>query len=97
MTSNKLKLTSIYSYPLTCLLHNQLYTLPPSYTFTGAGVPHIVEQILQSLDVKSLVKSERVSSTWRDVIANLHIWKHLIKHNVDSNPMWRALFNRRGW
>ena len=76
---------------------NSTLTLPPSYTCTGAGVPHIVEQILQSLDVKSLVMSEQVSSTWRDVIEDLHIWKHMIKHRIDSNPLWKALFKRRGW
>ena len=80
----------------TCVLHSEL-TFPPFYTCTGAGVLHIAEQILQSLDVKSLVKSEQVSSIWRDVIGDLHIWKHLIKHNVDSKPLWRALFKRRGW
>ena len=64
---------------------------------TDAGVPHIVEQILQSLDVKSLVKLEQVSSIWRDIVEDLHIWKHLIKHKIDSDPLWRALFKRRGW
>ena len=72
-------------------------TLPPSYTCTGAGVPHIVEQILLSLDVKSLVMSEQVSSVWRDIFEYLRIWKRLIKHKIDSNPLWRALFKRRGW
>ena len=83
----------------TCVLHSELIclTLPPSYACTGAGVPHIVEQILQSLDEKSLVKSEQVSSTWRDVIADLRIWKHLVKHKIDSDPLWRDLFKRRGW
>ena len=86
----------------TSVLHSELnfsstVTLPPSYTCTGAGVPHIVEQILQSLDEKSLVTSEQVSSTWRDVIGDLRIWKHLIKHKIDSDPLWRDLFKRRGW
>ena len=86
----------------TSVLHNELnfsstVTLPPSYTCTGAGVPHIVEQILQSLDEKSLFKSEQVSSVWRDVIADLRIWKHLIKYKIDSDPLWRDLFKRRGW
>ena len=73
----------------------QLY--PPSYTCIGAGVLHIVEQILQSLDVKSLVMSEQVSSIWRDVIEDLHIWKHLIKNKIVYDPLWKALFKRRGW
>ena len=72
-------------------------TLPPCNTCTGAGVPHIAEQILQSLDVKSLVVSEQVSSTWRDIIGDLRIWKHMIKHKIDSNPLWRGLFKKRGW
>ena len=83
----------------TCVLHSELIcpNTSSSYACTGAGVPHIVEQILQSLDVKSLVKSEQVSSTWRDVIGDLHIWKHLIKHKIDSDPLWRHLFKTRGW
>ena len=84
------------------VLYHELYfsftlTFPPPYTCTGAGVPHIVEQILQSLDVKSLGMSEQVSSVWRNIIEDLHIWKHMIQHNIDSNPLWRALFKRRGW
>ena len=67
------------------------------YTCTGAGVPHILEQILQSLDVKSLAMSEKVSSVWRDIIGDLRIWKHTIKRNVDSDPLWRALFKIKGW
>ena len=86
----------------TSVLHSELnfssaLTLPPSYTCTGAGVPHIVEQILQSLDVKSLVMSEQVSSAWRDIIGTLRIWKDLIKHKIDNKPLWRHLFKRRGW
>ena len=72
-------------------------TLPPSSSCTGAGVPHIVEDILQSLDGKSLVASEQVSSIWRDVIEDLQIWKHLIKCKTASSPLWRELFKRRGW
>ena len=72
-------------------------TLPPCYTCTGAGVPLVVEQILQSLDVISLLMSEQVSSIWRDVIEDLRMWKHMIKCNIDSNPLWRGLFKRRGW
>ena len=68
-----------------------------SYTCTGAGVPHIVEQILQTLDEQSLVKSERVSSVWRGVIGRLCMWKDLIKHKIDSNSLWSGLFKRRGW
>ena len=92
---------------LNCLLHSELifpnnsslipHAHVPSYTCTGAGVPHIVEQILQSLDGKSLVISEQVSSIWREVIADLRIWKRLIKHKIASNPLWRAIFKRRGW
>ena len=74
-------------------------TLPPSYTCTGAGVPHIPGQILECLDVKSLVRSEQVSVLWRDTVtvSDLSIWKHLVKNNTDSDKLWRALFERRGW
>ena len=72
-------------------------TLPPSSSYTGAGVPHIVEDILQSLDVKSLVASEQVSNIWRDIIEDFQIWKRLIKHKIASNPLWRDLFKKRGW
>ena len=79
------------------LVYIYTLTIPPSYTCTGAGVPHIVEQILQSLDAKSLVMSDQVSSIWRDTIENLRIWKHMIKHKINSNQLWRGLFKRREW
>ena len=74
-------------------------TLSPSYipVCTGAGVPHIVEQILQSLDERSLGVSEQVSITWRNAIEYSHTWSRLIKYNMDSNSLWRHLFKRRGW
>ena len=83
-------------------LHNAVnftssLTLPPSYTCTGAGVPHIPRQILECLDVKSLVRSEQVSVLWRELAADLSIWKHLVKNNTDSNKLWQALFKKRGW
>ena len=75
----------------------QTSTLPSSYTCTGAGVPHIAEDILSLLDPKSLTVSEQVSTLWRDTIKDLPIWKHLVKENVKNKPIWRELFERRGW
>ena len=90
---HQLKHTRCQFYLRSTLLVN----LHPSYTCTVAGVPHIVEQILQSLDARSLGMSEQVSNIWKDIIADLCIWKHLIQHKIASNPLWRNLFKRRGW
>ena len=90
-------LLAMITYSYNELNFGSNVTLPPYNTCTGAGVPHIAEQILQSLDVKSLVVSEQVSSTWRDIIGDLRIWKHMIKHKIDSNHLWRGLFKKRGW
>ena len=72
-------------------------TLPPSYTCTGAGVPHIPQQILECLDVKSLVRSEQVSVLWRELAADLPTWKHLVMNNTDSDKLWRDFFEKKGW
>ena len=83
-------------------LHNALnftssLTLPPSYTCTGAGVPHIPRQILECLDAKSLVRSEQVSVLWRELVADLPTWKHLVMNNTDSDKLWRDFFEKKGW
>ena len=71
--------------------------LQSSYTCTGAGVPHIAEHILSSLDPKSVTVSEHVSTLWRDVIDDLSIWKYLVKESVKNKPLWKELFQIRGW
>ena len=83
-------------------LHNALnftssLTLPPSYTCTDAGVPHIPQQILECLDVKSLVRSEQVSVLWRELAADLPTWKHLVMISIDSVKLWRDFFEKKGW
>ena len=85
------------TYSMSILRSTHLVNLHPSYTCTVAGVPHIVVQILQILDEKSLSMSEQVSNIWKDIIADLCMWKRLIQHKIDNNPLWRNLFKRRGW
>ena len=61
---------------------------------SGAGVPHIVKPILLSLDVKSLVMSEQVSSVWRDIMFTYDKAQDRQQPLACGGP---SLIKRRGW
>lgn len=54
---------------------------------------YIVEHIFSYLDYESVVNAGKVPE-WQDVLNNERIWKSLFKRNLDSDPIWRTIFNQ---
>jgi len=65
------------------------------FHYAEAGVPHIVDQVCSYIDVISLCALQLVCHGWNSTVADLPRWKHLIKNKLESNPVWKGLFDRR--
>ena len=61
------------------------------------GVPHIVMMIMSFLDSRTLEVADQVSCVWRDFMEDLPVWKRAVESNIASVPLWRQLFQKRGW
>ena len=76
-------------------MYSSLSLLPTIHA--AAGVPHIVHQVLSFIDLKSLCALQLVCHSWKSTIADLPRWKYLIESKLESDPLWKGLFDRRGW
>lgn len=67
------------------------------FQFIEQGMHHIIEDILSSFDAESLALIQLVSKKWFCVISESIVWKRCYEKNVQTDPMWMALFKRRNW
>ena len=58
---------------------------------------HILDQILQCLDGKSLLCAERVCVHWHKRIVHSKTWKCLLENKLNCNPLWMGIRQRRNW
>ena len=57
-------------------------------------IPHVLEQIFLHLDIATLRKTEKVSTTWKWLITSLNIWKRVWKKNMRMSSTWRTFSAR---
>ncbi|VDK27381.1 unnamed protein product [Anisakis simplex] len=58
---------------------------------------NVAEVILSHLEARWLRCCEKVSHSWRRVIAHRMLWRKLIERKVRSNPVWRGIAEKRAW
>ena len=65
--------------------------------FADRGVPHIVQQIFQNLDLPSILTAQCVCVLWYNLVIFAPLWKELINKTVKSDKVWKELSTKRGW
>ena len=58
------------------------------------GVPHVLENIFQYLDVATILEAEKISTTWQRLLTNPNVWKCVWKRNMRIPSTWKALSGR---
>ena len=58
------------------------------------GIPHVLEQIFLHLDTATLLETDKVSTTWKQLISSLNLWKIVWKRNMGMSQPWKALSAR---
>ena len=53
--------------------------------------PHVLEEIFSACSYMTLLRAEKVSSMWRQMISTSTIWKDRWEENVMSSPTWQSL------
>ncbi|VDO27659.1 unnamed protein product, partial [Brugia timori] len=57
----------------------------------------LARYVLSFLDARWLNSSEKVSRTWRRIISHGKLWRRLIERNVQTDPVWKGVVDKRGW
>ncbi|VDN06936.1 unnamed protein product [Thelazia callipaeda] len=57
----------------------------------------LARHVLSFLDARGLNASEKVSRTWRRIIAHGRLWRRLIERHISTDAVWKGLVNKRGW
>ncbi|VDM37042.1 unnamed protein product [Toxocara canis] len=58
---------------------------------------NVAEIILSQVEARWLRCCERVSRSWRRVVAHRMLWRKLIERKVRTDPVWRGIAEKRAW